>query len=157
MLGETARKGIPMFSTILLSYDGSDHAKKALEVAANLARTYDAELHLSHTPQIDTPTIVAGPFVSALEMPPTNEQVAEAGQQIVDEAVKLATEAGVTFKETHVGRGSPADHTLADAEAIGADLIVMGRRGLGALGALVLGSVSQAVAHGSKCACLTVV
>ena len=47
-----------MFSTILVSYDGSDHAKKALEIAASLARAYDAELHLSHTPQIDTPTIV---------------------------------------------------------------------------------------------------
>ncbi|NNF90388.1 MAG: universal stress protein [Boseongicola sp.] len=146
-----------MFSTILLSYDGSDHAQNALKAAAGLAKALNADLHLSHTPQIDTPTIVAGPFVSALEKPPTDEEVVEAGRHVVDQAKALAAKAGVEFKVCHVGRGRPAQHTLADAEAIGADLIVMGRRGLGAVGALAMGSVSQAVSHGAKCACMTVV
>lgn len=146
-----------MFKTILVAFDGSDHARQAFKTAAELAKVHGAELHLSHTPEVDTPPVVVGSFVSVLEKPPTEEQIAEAGQHIVADAKALAEVAGVTLKECHVGRGSPAKHTLEDADAINADLIVMGRRGLGSVGALALGSVSQAVSSGSKCAVMTVV
>ena len=146
-----------MFNTILVAYDGSDHARQALKTAAALAKVHGSELHLSHTPEIDTPPVVVGSFVSVLEKPPTDAQVAEAGEHIVTEAKAMAEKAGVPLKECHVGRGSPSEHTLQDAEAINADLIVMGRRGLGAVRSLAMGSVSQAVASGSNCACMTVV
>ena len=73
------------------------------------------------------------------------------------DAAERAAHAGVRFKEIHIGRGDAAENLLAVADAIDADLIVMGRRGVGAAQALVLGSVSQAVAHGARCACLTVI
>ena len=145
-----------MFKTILVAYDGSDHAIKALQTAAKLASTFDADLHVSHTPQVDTPTVVVGPFISAVETPPTQEQIAEAGKHVIGQAESIAREAGRPIKQSHLGRGTPAQHTLSDAENINADIIVMGRRGLGALKSFALGSVSQAVTHGSKCAVLTV-
>ncbi len=58
---------------------------------------------------------------------------------------------------THVMGGKPAEDIVACAEKQGADLIVTGRRGLGAVGAFVQGSTSQRIGHLAKCACLSVV
>jgi nucleotide-binding universal stress UspA family protein len=146
-----------MFKTILIAYDGSDHAKNALQTAVELTRALKAQLHLVHTPQLDTPMVVAGPFVSILDAPPTKAQIAEAGSKIVEEAREATSAAGGEIVECHVGQGDPASKTLAVARQIDADMIVMGRRGLGALGSLAFGSVSQSVAHGATCPCLTVV
>ncbi|MEM7643318.1 MAG: universal stress protein [Pseudomonadota bacterium] len=145
-----------MFQKILVSYDGSEHARHALASAAELAKALTSELHLSHTPQIDTPSIVVGALVAPLDRPPTAAQIAEAGQHTVDEAKRLAAEHGLDLTSVSLGSGNPARHTLATAKKIDADLIVLGRRGLGAVGSLALGSVSQAVSHGATCACMTV-
>lgn len=146
-----------MFNTILLAYDGSDHARNALNAAAELARVHGAKLHLVHTPQVDTPTIVVGAYVSQLDTPPTPEQIQQAGKHVTDQAINEAKALGVAIEEVHLGTGVPANVVLTHAKKIDADLIVMGRRGLGAIRALALGSVSQAIAHGAECACLTVV
>ncbi|MFK7836685.1 MAG: universal stress protein [Sulfitobacter sp.] len=146
-----------MFKTILLAFDGSDHAQNALVIAAGLAKAHDAALHVVHCPQVDTPPIVIGSYVSLLETPPTPQQIAEAAQHIADKAAAEAKAEGVELAKVHLGTGAPAAFVLSTAEQLNADLIVLGRRGLGSLGALALGSVSQAVSHGAKCACLTVV
>ena len=52
--------------------------------------------------------------------------------------------------------GDPAGVLVDYAKAHAIDLIVMGRRGLGDLGGLLLGSVSHKVAQLASCACLTV-
>lgn len=145
-----------MFNTILVAYDGSDHAKNALMVAAALAKTYNAKLHLSHTPQVDTPPIVIGAFIAPLERPPTKDQVEKAGAEVVAMATSEAKASGVEITDVHFGTIDPARVILDAAKKIDADLIVLGRRGLGSLGALALGSVSQSVSHGAKCACMTV-
>jgi len=145
-----------MFNTILLAYDGSDHAENALRTAVALAKIHGASLHLVHVPQVDTPPIVIGAYVSAVDVPPTAAQIEEAGQKIMDQAKATATEAGLTLAGTHLGQGAPVDFILGKANDIDADLIVMGRRGLGSFRSLALGSVSLAVSHGATCACMTV-
>jgi nucleotide-binding universal stress UspA family protein len=52
---------------------------------------------------------------------------------------------------TEVLEGPPADAILRVAEARNVDLIVMGARGLGSLGSLLLGSVSQKVLAHATC------
>ena len=52
--------------------------------------------------------------------------------------------------------GDPATSILRAADDEAADIIVMGRRGLGDLAGLLLGSVSHKVTHLASCACLTV-
>ncbi|MEL6586722.1 MAG: universal stress protein [Pseudomonadota bacterium] len=146
-----------MFKTILCSYDGSDHAQRALATAAHLSNTLDARLHICHTPQRDIPPIVVGALIAPLAHPPSDAQMAEATRHLMADASARAKEMGGQQVVTHVGGTDPAKHALSLAKDINADLIVMGRRGLGTVGSLALGSVSQAISHGTRCACLTVV
>ncbi len=146
-----------MFTKILVAYDGSDHARNALTTACKLAKLCNAELHLSHVPQVDTPTVFIGAYADAMPIMPSDEEIDEAGEKIIAQSTKEADAVGCKITQHHVGRSVPAAFTLEVADNIDADLIVMGRRGLGMLGALALGSVSQSITHGAKCACMTVI
>lgn len=146
-----------MLKTILLAYDGSDHADNALALACDMAKTYGATLHVAHTPQKDSPPIVFGPFVSGLGDPPSQDRIREAGEKMADKVRDAAKALGIEISEVHLGKSDPADFILKTAHEIDADLIVLGRRGLGSVRSLALGSISQAVAHGATCACMTVV
>ena len=146
-----------MFKTILLAYDGSDHAQHALELACDMAKTHGAALHVVHTPQHDSPPIVFGPYVSGLGTPPSQKKINEAGEKMVEKARADAKALGVDLAGVHIGKTQPAEFILKTADATHADLIILGRRGLGPVKSIALGSVSQAVAHGAKTACMTVV
>ena len=63
---------------------------------------------------------------------------------------------GATDVTVQVVEGKAADNIIAAAAKENADLIVMGRRGLGDVAGLLMGSVSHKVTHLSDCACLTV-
>lgn len=145
-----------MFRKILVAFDGSSHSKKALRVAAEIAKSFGAEMHLTCTFEGERAPLVVGSVEKEMENQFSND-IDDVSAEVVAEATALAVDAGVSFTGVHVGGGKPSERTLVDARRIGADLIVTGRRGLGAEGALALGSVSQEVAHGAKCACLTVV
>jgi nucleotide-binding universal stress UspA family protein len=58
--------------------------------------------------------------------------------------------------ERSVVLGQPATEILTAAEEPGVDLVVLGARGLGLLGRLVLGSVSDRVVHHAPCPVLVV-
>jgi len=146
-----------MFSTILVAYDGSDHAKNALKMACEMAKQFGAALHLTHVPQVDTPSVFIGAYADAMPIMPTEEEISDAGARVIAQSTAEAEAVGASITKHHVGRGTPASFTLEIADEIDADLIVMGRRGLGMLGALALGSVSQSISHGAKCPCMTVI
>jgi len=80
-------------------------------------------------------------------------QVAE---QIVSRAADQMAKLGVRPVRTDVAVGDPATMIVAAAREASADLIVIGRRGLGGVGSALLGSVSLKVGHLAECACLTV-
>lgn len=144
------------FQTILVAFDGSDPARRALTRACEMARTDGADLHLVTTPEPAMDVFAVEPFGGYVSVPPTDEAVAEAGKLIETQARALAAEAGVTKLEIHIRRGDPSDTILALADTTGADLIVMGKRGLGPFAAFALGSISLAVTRQANCACMTV-
>ena len=78
-----------MFKTIIAPVDGSDPAKHALAMACKLTKTFGADLHLIHTPQVDTTLVAAG--YSVIELPLTQEKIEEAGAKVMEEAVAQAT------------------------------------------------------------------
>ena len=146
-----------MFKTILLAYDGSDHAQNAMKTAAGMVKAFDAKLHISHTPQIDTPAIVLGAMIDVVPARPSDAQVKEAGKHLMEKALGEAKSLGVSIVQIHLGRGHPPAEILEVADKINADLIIMGRRGLGSIRSLALGSTSLSVSHGAKCVCMTVI
>jgi len=147
-----------MISSIVVGIDGSDAAGRALEMACSFAKQFGAALHICHTPREETVTYAAeaisGFYVGP--NPAEHELLREAAQKIVEAGHAYAVEQEITNTSTHIGHGDPARDLLERAEAVHADLIVTGRRGLGDLGGLVLGSISHQVSKHASCACLTV-
>ena len=143
-----------MFERIVVAVDGSEPAKHALTVACDLAGKYGSELHLVHSPQVETTTIVVG--AGAASVPPDESQIEAAGQRVLKEAEALMAENDCTAKQSIVGKKGAAADILSTIDAVGADLVVMGRRGLGGVASLLLGSVSQKVSHSATCTCMTV-
>jgi nucleotide-binding universal stress UspA family protein len=131
-------------NTIVVGVDGSKGSQQALEWAMAEARLHSATLRAVHVVQPDLlPAYVigrAGGYAG-----PTREQQREAGDRLLDEALRSAAE-GVAVERHVVLEESPAK-ALIDA-AQDADLLVVGSRGLGGFQGLVLGSVGlQCVTH----------
>lgn len=148
-----------MFKKITVGFDGSEPSENALRLACDLAQKYGSDIHISHTPKPETVAFAMGAVAGyhvATTMPGA-EEVAEAAQKVLTKARKIAKGAGCDNPISHVGDGEPAQALLDHAQEVGSDLIVTGRRGLGNLSALVLGSTSQRVGHLAHCAHMTVI
>jgi nucleotide-binding universal stress UspA family protein len=144
-----------MISLIVLGTDGSATAKKAVHEATELAKLLGATIDL----------------VSAYEPVPAQRLRAEARdvpddvswmvnpREDVEATLKEAAEevkaAGVTV-ETFAREGDPADAILDVAEERGADLIVVGNRGMTGAKRFLLGSVPNKVSHHAPCSVLII-
>ncbi|SEM71460.1 universal stress protein [Palleronia pelagia] len=129
-----------MFKKILVPFDGSDPAEHALTVAANLAKSQDATLHVAFVPEPETTALAVG--AGAVEIPVNTEELERHTKEVVDRAKTAAAARGCDV-EPDVLNGRPADAILAHADKLGADLIVVGRRGMGTLTGLLMGSLSH--------------
>ena len=143
-----------MFESIVVGVDGSEQSLNALVTACDIAKKYASKLYLVHSPEVETTGIAVGS--GAVEIQPAPEVIAAAGEEVMRTAKEKATEAGCAPTQCVVGNDAPAKEILKCAKEVEADLIVLGRRGLGSVSSLLLGSVSQKVSHDATCACLTV-
>jgi nucleotide-binding universal stress UspA family protein len=132
--------------TIVVGYDGSKHAERALQWAVDEAILRHARLRVVHA---WLPPFVEGfPYTGAAHEP---EAMEAAGRELLDGAVQSAL-TGVEqppFVERVVVCGSPASTLLERSKD--ADLVVVGSRGLGGFRGLLLGSVSHQVVHHASC------
>ncbi|WP_246299864.1 universal stress protein [Sinorhizobium psoraleae] len=78
------------------------------------------------------------------------------GDRIAEDAADVARSIGVGSVETRVEPGAYAETILKVAEEIGADLIVVGSRGLGRLRGMLVGSASQKIIQHAHCSVLVV-
>lgn len=137
-----------MIKNILVPVDGSDGSDKAVTHAITLAEICGAKLNFLYVANINQLAINAALSQAILEA------VMKAGKTILDRAENMIP-SGIeheSFSET----GSPAAVILEFEENLGADLIVMGSRGLGIVKGILLGSVSQYVIERSKCPVLVI-
>lgn len=146
-----------MFRTLLAAVDGSDHARKALDKAAELTRTNGGKLIVlsvfrHHSPLETSHSLVKG----REEVEPPDVTLARLAREIVDEGVARARAAGVEDVEGHVRRGPPARTIIEVAKERAVDAIVLGGRGSGDLEGFLLGSVSHKVCSLAPCTCIAV-
>jgi nucleotide-binding universal stress UspA family protein len=119
---------------ILLAYDGGEPAKRALDQTVELANRFDATVGV-----ISVVPIRPG----RAPMDPWDDRTVHAEELL--EARKLLREAGIEAELLEPG-GDPAKTIERMADERGYDTIVIGTRGLGALGRTLQGSVSEHVA-----------
>ncbi len=149
-----------MVRTILVPTDGSDHADKAVAFAGDIAPKYSATVILLHV--LSDPGSGRMPNemrqLARLEhIRITEHDIRQAGAtELLHNAESQAREHGAAKIQQVIEEGDPSRSILASAEAHGADLIVMGSRGLGDLQGLLLGSVSHKIGHLAKWTCITV-
>jgi nucleotide-binding universal stress UspA family protein len=124
-----------MIKKILVPTDGSDHARKAIEVACDIALKYAATICLLH--------VVSLPSISHEGVFPAMEGMLkfleEDGKKIIGEAESET--------KKWVVHGDPANRIIEFAKTEGVDMIVIGSRGLTGMKGFLLGSVSHKVFH----------
>ncbi len=138
-----------MFKTVLFPVDQSREAREAVEVVVNIVQKYGSRLFLLSVVEPPNPE----------EEAPTPETEVMMSPQAVAELLKnahaLFTQQGIEA-ETISREGMPA-FTICDvADEIGADLIVMGCRGLGLTDEGAAESVTNRVINLSPCPVLIV-
>jgi len=134
-------------TSVLVGVDGSQHARVALRHAARLAAELDARLVVAHVvqPSISPPGF--GPTARQLAGIPVDALVA-GGEALVD---RILDEEHLADVDRRIVYGFPADRLADIADEEGAELIVVGSRGRGALRAAVLGSVSTDLIGVARC------
>lgn len=175
-----------MFKHIMLATDGSTHANNAADAAIELANVCQAKLTIvtvlpsslslvevesrpqaarfsdsvrgeikyysellatSHTTPNLSPTV---------KVPAPGNVIAELGEQVLNEVEAIAERKGVADIQRLSVTGHPAEAIADCAKNVGADMIVMGTRGLSDIKGIVVGSISHKVLHLSNCPCLCV-
>ena len=146
-----------MFSKILVALDGSDHAQKALDTAIKLAQRCQAELILFHVMQLGnlSPGYAAKVSRSARKVYQSLAQ--EQADAILGDAERAAAGQGIE-RITRLTKeaDSAATAILSAADSAGAELVVVGTRGLTGLREIAMGSVAHKVTSAASCPVLVV-
>ena len=147
--------------TILAAVDGSEHAWKALDLAADLAKQSGAQLIVLHVVPYEPMPEAMRAFAEAEHMPVEEEEGRyhfgrTLGDRLTRSAEARARDRGLSNVVGRTVEGKPADQILEVAGSDDVDMIFMGSRGLSDARALFLGSVSHKVANHAACTCVTV-
>ncbi len=173
-----------MFDSIVVAYDGSAHAGKALEVGATLAARDQASLGIIYAIDVEHMQLPVelrkmGEIEHIIEPMPsfqidieevphnlTNAMTQASAESekamlrfadyLVEQAHESARTSGAKDIDSRAVLGSPAEEVVDYARTRNADLIVCGCRGFGRVKSLLLGSTSHKIAQLAECSCLTV-
>jgi nucleotide-binding universal stress UspA family protein len=135
-----------VFSTVIVGADDSSTAREAVMIAADVAQAGGGQLH-----------IVTAYDPKSVRVDHLPEELRYAGGEHPAEALlmrlsELARDRGLE-PIVHAAEGDPVDAIVAVAESVGADLIVVGNKGMKGV-RRVLGSVPNSVAHKAPCSVL---
>ena len=137
---------------LLLATDGSEDAALATRAAADLSSTTGSELYVVHAWQFMAP-YSAYPSEMLKDFRRLNEQEA---QELVTRQVARIEDMGGNVTGALLRQGPPIDEILSLTRELHPGLVVIGSRGLGSVGSLLVGSVSEGVVHHAPCPVLIV-
>ncbi|MFN7105125.1 MAG: universal stress protein [Pyrobaculum sp.] len=125
---------------IVVAYDGSEQARKALERARIFMEKFGSKVYVIHV--IDTAIISLS---EAFTSPSIWAALRGKGEKLVEEALSRLGPGA----EGQILEGDPAHEIVRFAREVGASLIIMGSRGLSTIRRVLLGSVSSRVVQES--------
>ena len=144
-----------MFGSIVVGTDGSETAEEAVRQAVELAARLGATLQIVSAYE----PVPAGRLREEAQPVPTDLQWMINPREDVDATLRRAEQAareGGVEAETYARQGDPADAILDVAEERGADLIVVGNKGMTGARRFLLGSVPNRVSHHAPCSVLII-
>jgi nucleotide-binding universal stress UspA family protein len=143
---------------IMIATDGSE---RALDAARHL-RTFFAprSVHritilavvrpLGTAPFVTVAAAAGTPVLSRESWDALDRSAMQAAEHAIADVAGVVGDLAMRL-ETLIRSGSPADEIVHIADAIGANLIVLGSRGHGEMRSVLLGSVSERVLHHAHC------
>jgi len=144
-----------MFGSIVVGTDGSSTAQEAVRQATELARALGAKVYLVSAYE----PVPEGRLRDERQGVPADLQwmvnPREDVEQTLDEGAGALKDSGIEV-ETLAREGDPADAILDVAEEKGADLIVVGNKGMTGAKRFVLGSVPNKVSHHAPCSVMII-
>lgn len=145
----TANESTPI-DTILVATDFSRTAESGLDWAIEIAKVHRASIELVHA------LLFPNQMGDYLPSPPDmSEELRKAALGRLDESAGRAREEGIEVRPELL-LGLPSQAILEATRKAGADLIVIGTRGLSGIRHLLLGSTAERVVQHAECPVLTV-
>lgn len=136
------------FPRILVGYDGSPQADKAVEIAFSLAQDTDSTVLILSVARPPEPATTVE--LSAM-LDDAREHFEEKFKGFREQAGALE----LTVK-TDVVVGHPVEQIVHRAETDKVDLIILGRRGMSRFGRMIVGSTSEKVLRYAHCPVMVV-
>jgi nucleotide-binding universal stress UspA family protein len=144
-----------MFDSMVVGTDGSDTAREAVRQATELAARVQAKVHIVSAYE---PVPEGRLREERHDIPDDLQWMVNPREDVtatLEEAAQTLKEQGVEV-ETHAREGDPADAILDVAEEQGADLIVVGNKGMTGAKRFLLGSVPNKVSHHAPCSVMII-
>ncbi|RLI42102.1 universal stress protein [Candidatus Bathyarchaeota archaeon] len=156
----------PLFKKILVPLDGSEHSLRALEIAVQIAKKFEAKITLIHVysvgirpvvmPEPTTLTPIGVPVMAPTDVSKVAEATRKAGAAILADGEEKVKAEGIEDVETLLKEGHSVQEIVKTAKEGSFDLIVIGARGISKIREIILGSVSDGVVHNAPCPVLVV-
>jgi nucleotide-binding universal stress UspA family protein len=145
-----------MFSSIVVGTDGSQTAREAVGQAVEMAQRLGSSLHIvSAYEPVSGQGLHDAPATSLAPDPQWVTRLREEVDATLEEAAAAAREAGVEVS-VYARQGDAADAILDVAEERGADLVIIGNKGMTGAKRFLLGSVPNKVSHYAPCAVMII-
>ncbi len=141
-----------MINKILIAVDGSNHSVKSVEFGAEVAKGLGAEVLLYHVVKPYQLPDSLKEFAKAEHMAAIDADLLMRGaKHLLARSLDAARKIGLKDVSIETDEGPIARSIVSKAESFGADLIVIGSRGMGDLEGMLRGGVSHRVETLAKC------
>ena len=145
-----------MFKKLLVPVDGSPYANRAVDTAIELAKCWGASIMLVHVIRdLSLPREILEMIASGEITAGRLQLLKDSAAIILDNAAERCRQGGISDVTRECLMGDPAGRILEYAAQNGADLIVLGQRGLQPHSDL-LGSVARKLVNTTTIPCLVV-
>jgi nucleotide-binding universal stress UspA family protein len=148
VMDQSHRRQNPHFRKVMVGYDGSKQADKAVEIAFSLAQSTDCKVLIFAVARPPEPA-------TRVEVDAMLDDAREHFEESFKRITKGAEEQGVNL-ETAIAVGHPIQQIVHRAEADHVDLIILGRRGMSRFEKMLVGSTSEKVLRYAHCPVMVV-